>query len=46
MGIVVSLRDCIGVLYGYRSVRRDCIGVLYGYRSVIERLYRSIVWVS
>ena len=46
MGIVVLLRDCIGVLYGYRSVRRDCIGVLYGYRSVIERLYRSIVWVS
>ena len=32
MGIVVSWRDCIGVMYGYRSV--------------MERLYRSIVWVS
>ena len=32
MGIVVLLRDRIGVLYGYHSV--------------IERLYRSIVWVS
>ena len=32
MGIVVSLRDCVGVLYGYRSV--------------IERLCRSVVWVS
>ena len=32
MGIVVLLRDCVGVVYGYRSV--------------IERLYRSIVWVS
>ena len=32
MGIVVSLRDCIGVLYGHLSV--------------MERLYRSIVWVS
>ena len=32
MGIVVLLRDCIGVLYGHRSV--------------IERSYRSIVWVS
>ena len=46
MGIVVLLRDRVGVLYGYRSVRRDCVGVLYGYRSVIERLCRSVVWVS
>ena len=32
MGIIVLLRECIGVLSGYRSV--------------IERLYRSSVWVS